>query len=108
MFREYARTTYDALTVDGAKQSTAIDASAARVVTYVVVASSASTPSGTDIQVQGSLDNSNWFDLGSSDTVSGNGVFSVSIVDAAYKFYRLSYTHSSGSYVATTSVIAKG
>lgn len=107
-FQRLIETTYDAQTVDSNEQSAVIDAPSAWTVAYVTVASSASSPVGTAIQIQGSIDNANWVNLGSAVNVTGNGVFGVSIADAGYRYYRLSYTRSSGSYVATTSVLAKG
>jgi hypothetical protein len=99
-----------ALTVNAALQTTAVKAPEATYVAFQVVASASSSPVGTAIQVQGSIDGTNFANLGSAVNVTGNGAFMVAISgsDCAYKHYRLSYTRSSGSYVATTSVLFKG
>ena len=107
MKRRLVETTYAALTIDGAKQTTAIDAIEAETICYQVVASSASSPVGTTIQIQGSLDGTNWTALGSAVTVSGNGTFASVETTCAYRYYRLAYARASGSYSATTKLLVK-
>lgn len=100
--------TYDPLTVNAALNTESLDSVQADTITYQVVASAASAPTGTAIQIQGSLNSVDWLNLGTSTSVTGNGVFFSSISGLAFRYYRLSYTRSSGSYVATTSVLLKG
>lgn len=100
--------TYDALTIDSAKTSASQDAGEASHIAYSVVASSASSPTGTAIQLQGSLDDTNFFDIGSAVNVTADGAYSVASSALAYRYYRLSYSRSSGSYIATTSILLKG
>ncbi len=102
--------TYSAVTIDSAKQTASINCSHAEHVAYVVVATSSSSPVGTTLQIQGSLDDVNFVNLNGTVSVTGNGAFTITLTPAntSYKFYRLSYARSSGSYIATTSVLAKG
>jgi hypothetical protein len=101
-------TVYANVTVDGAKQTAAVECPEAETLCYQVLASAASSPSGTTIQIQGSLDGTNWTALGSAVSVTGNGVFASTETTCAYRYYRLAYARSSGSYVATTRILAKG
>jgi hypothetical protein len=102
--------TYEANTINTAKNTAAIYCPSAEHVSYVVVASSASSPVGTTLIIQGSNDGTNFTGLSTAVTVTGNGVFTanLSAASVAYLYYRLAYARSSGSYVATTSVCAKG
>lgn len=104
------QTTEAPLTIDSAKTSTAIYAPVASKIAYQVVASSASSPVGTTLIIQGSLDGTNFAALSTAVTVSGNGTFvaELSPQQCSYVYYRLAYARSSGSYVATTTVVAKG
>jgi hypothetical protein len=76
-----------------------------------VVASSASSPTGTTVKIQGSLDGTNWHDLSTNTadaitTVTGNGIFGVHLnqQQTVHRYYRLQYNRSSGSYIATTTL----
>lgn len=97
-----------ALTVDGAKTGAGVDCSLASSVLFVTVATSASSPVGTTLQLQGSRDNVNFENIGSATSVTGNGTFSVSIAVPLHVYYRVTYARSSGSYVANTYVVLKG
>lgn len=108
MLKRLIEKTYDALTVDEAAQTEAINVDKGHYLVYVVVVTDESSATGTTIQLQASLDGVNFVDHGSAVTVDGNGTFAVTKNNLPYKFYRLAYTHSSGSYVATTSVLVKG
>lgn len=103
-----AEETYGNLTIDSAKNTVSIDSAGGDTLTYMVVASAASSPTGTNIQIQGSLNNVDWSNIGSATSVTGNGTFFQSASALAFRYYRLSYTRSGGSYVATTSVLLKG
>ena len=98
------------VTVDSAKNTTGIYAPQATYVAYSVVASSASSPVGTTLIIQGSVDNTNWIALSTAVTVSGNGAFGafLSRDQCSFLYYRLAYARSSGSYVATTTAVLKG
>lgn len=102
--------TYDALTVNAALNTDATYAPNGEKVSYMVVASGASSPTGTTIAIQGSLDGTNFATLTSAISVTGNGTFLVenSAAHCSYIYYRLTYARSSGSYVATTTVCVKG
>ena len=100
-----------ALTIDSAKNGTAVEVNAKgapQTVAFVVTASAASSPTGTTIQLAASLDNTNWILLGSTVSVTGNGSFTVSDDRPKYKYYRIAYARSSGSYVANTQACVKG
>lgn len=98
------------VTVDSAKNSTGIYAPQATFVAYSVVASASSSPVGTTLIIQGSVDNTNWIALSTAVTVSGNGVFGAYLAPemCSFLYYRLAYARSSGSYVATTTAVLKG
>lgn len=97
-------------TVDGAKNSASYDVAGigGDSIAFVVTASSSSSPTGTTVQLQGSLDDTNWVNVGSAVSVTGDGSFSVSQDRPPYRYYRVALAHSSGSYVATTKVLVKG
>jgi len=97
-----------ALTVDGAKSGAWVDVSGCDSIAFVTVASASATPVGTTLQLQGSLDKTNVIAVGSTTSVTGNGAFAVGADRPLYKWYRVSYARSSGSYVANTYVLAKG
>jgi hypothetical protein len=101
---------YQDNTIDSAKQTAAVYAPLAEHIAYVVVASSASSPIGTTLQIQGSLDGENWVNLGNTVTVTGNGTFTISLsaANASYIWYRLYYARTGGSYVASTRLVTKG
>jgi hypothetical protein len=101
---------YANLTIDSAKQTAAVFSPKAEHIAYVVVASSASSPTGTTLQIQGSIDGDNWANLNSTVSVTGNGTFTINLsqANASYSYYRLSYARTGGSYVASTTVLAKG
>ena len=91
------------VTVDGAKSGTAVDVSPFGPLTLAVqlVLTSASTPSGITAILQGSLDGTNFFDVGSSINLTGNGVLKLTATSVEYKHYRVTYARSSGSIVST-------
>jgi hypothetical protein len=102
--------TLDALTIDSAKTTDTLECPQAATICFVTVASAASSPVGTTIQAQGSLDGTNFKALDSAVSVTGNGTFGVNLtgINAAFRYYRLAYAWTSGSYVATTSILFKG
>lgn len=99
-----------AVTVDSAKTGTAVYLPGASQIAFVVVASAASSPVGTTFIVHGSPDGTSYVPLTTAVTVTGDGNFSVEVPahQTVYVYYRLAYARTSGSYVATTTVIAKG
>lgn len=99
---------YANVTIDGAKTTETIDVAEGSSIAFVTTASSSSSPTGTSIQLQGSLDGTNFFAIGSAVDVTTDASYTVSATGLAYRYYRLSYAWSSGSYVATTSVLVKG
>ena len=102
---------YAPVTIDAAKTTESINCPEATTIAYSVVVSSASTPVGTTIQIQGSLNDVNFHALDTAVTISG-GTISATVhlsgTDCAFKYYRLSYGWTSGSYIATTHVLLKG
>lgn len=101
---------YDAVTIDSAKTTAAVYAPQAEHIAYIVVATSASSPVGTTLQVQGSLDGTTYANLNSTVSVTANGTYTINLsaANTSYIYYRLSYARSSGSYVATTTLVTKG
>lgn len=69
---------------------------------------SGSSPVGS-LQLQGSIDGTNYFDVGSSVAVSGNaGVKYLTDASAAYLYCRFKYTATSGSATMNAYAEAKG
>jgi hypothetical protein len=103
-------TQYAAETVNAEKFTDPIYAPNAEHVVYFTVASAASSPTGTTLQIQVSLSGSTWVDVGTATSVTGNGNFTVFLSQAqsSFMWYRLKYTRASGSYVATTQAVFKG
>jgi len=108
--KRLVNTTLAPLTIDAAKQSASFYCPMGQSAAVVVIASAASTPVGMTFQFQGSLDNINFVNLDSAVTVVANGVFAQALLPSScsYLFYRVSYLRSSGSYIATTSILIKG
>lgn len=101
---------YDNVTIDSAKATEAVYAPQAEHIAFVVTASSASSPVGTTIQIMGSIDGTNFAALNGTVNITGNGVFTINVsaANASYLYYKLAYARSSGSYVASTSILVKG
>jgi len=102
--------TQAALTIDAAKNSPAVYAPFAEKVAFAVVASAASSPVGTTVGIQGSIDGVNYATLTGLVTVTGNGTFFVELGErlCSYIWYRLVYARTSGSYVSTATALTKG
>lgn len=100
------------LTVDGAKTGAQFSLDGASSLAVVTTASAASTPTGTTIQLSVSADGTNWISLGTAVAVSANGSYAIASADCAtgcsYKFGRILYARSGGSYIANTRVLVKG
>lgn len=75
---------------------------------FVMTASAASSPNTATIQLFGSADQTNVFSVGSTVSVSGNGVFTVEKDRPAFRYYRIAYAIVSGSYTSTLRVMVKG
>lgn len=56
------------------------------------VSISNSSPDASSAQMQGSIDGSAWFDLGSPVSITANGVLSLVASPVYYRFYRVKYT----------------
>ena len=99
-----------AVTVDGAKSGTAVDVSPYGPLTLAVqlVLTSASTPGSITAILQGSLDGTNFFDVGSSINLTANGVVKLTATSVEYKHYRVTYARSSGSIVSTERFMVYG
>ncbi len=78
------------------------------IVGIQAVWSAGATPVGS-IQLQGSIDGTNFFNIGSSVAVSGNtGTAYVTDANAAYLYARLIYTRTSGTATLNAYSEAKG
>lgn len=91
-----------------AVKSPSIDVTGGDSLAFVMVATSASTPGTSSIQLEGSLDNTSFVTIGSAVTVSANGVFSLTLDRPPLRYYRIAYAIASGSYTSTLSVLVKG
>lgn len=98
------------LTINAAKAGTSLDVSGFGPLTIAVqlVLTSASSPSGITAILQGSLDGTNFFDVGSSITLSANGVQKLTATSVEYKYYRVNYARTSGSIVSTERFMVYG
>lgn len=101
---------YAAETIDTARFSVPIYCPDAQYLSYMVVASAQSSNTGTTITIQGSHDGVSFASLVTvvAVTVAGNYTVNLAALFPSYAFYRLAYARTSGSYVATTTVMAKG
>lgn len=63
--------------------------------------SAASTPNTASGQLQGSIDGSNFFNVGSPVTISTNGQLVLVDTAVAYAYYRVNYAIASGSFSVT-------
>ncbi len=75
---------------------------------FVCVASASSTPVGATLQLQGANDQAYPVSVGSTVAVSGDGNFAVEKDRPVYKWYRIKYAISTGSYTSTLEVLGKG
>lgn len=100
--------TYEAEEIDAPTASEWLDATGCDSVCYVMTATDADTPGTASIQLQGSLDKSSAVNVGSSVSVAADGVFTASVVDPVFKYYRISYAIASGSFTSTLKALFKG
>lgn len=105
-----AEKTYDAVSITAPTTSEWVDVGAlgGDSISYVMVASSASTPNTASITLQGSNDRTNAVTVGSAVNVTTNGVLSLEKDRPTFRYYRVSYAIASGSYTSTLSVLVKG
>ena len=98
------------VTVDDAKSGSVVDVSKFGPLTLAVqlVLTSASTPVGITATLQGSLDNVNFFDVGSSINLTADGTLKLTATSVEYIYYRVNYAHSSGSIVSTERFMVYG
>ena len=100
----------ESTSITGARNSASVDVAGVGgdSVAFVVVASAASTPGSATITLQGSLDDTNFVAISSAVSVTGNGTFSVAADRPLYRYYRVAYAITSGSYTSTLKVLVKG
>jgi hypothetical protein len=108
MRKRLIETQIESAVVNAARNSTATDIGAGETVAFVCTASASSSPVGTTITLQGSLDNTNFVNIGSAVSVTGDGSFAVSEANPCYRYYRVAYARSSGSYTSTLRILVKG
>lgn len=77
-------------------------------VAFVMTASAASSPNTANITLEGSIDGTNAFSVGSAVNVTANGSYAVGSDQPIYKLYRVSYAIASGSYTSTLKCLVKG
>ena len=99
-----------AVTVDGAKSGTAVDVGGLGPLTVAVqlVLSAATTPGSITAILQGSLDGTNYFDVGSSINLTADGVLKLTATSVEYKLYRVTYARASGSIISTETFMVYG
>jgi hypothetical protein len=94
--------------VTGAFNTSAVDASGLSLITAQYIWSSGSSPSGS-VNIEGSLDGTNWSALGTSVTVTGtSGVGLVAVASKAVKYARVAYSHISGTHTAKVIIFGNG
>lgn len=78
--------------------------------TSVAVQVSVSAESSADYtgQLQGSLDGTNFFNVGSSQTIDANGEFGFSDTSVAWAYYRVLFTRTGGSFTAAIRTFVYG
>ena len=67
-----------------------------------------SSPVGTAIQLQGSLDGVNYFNVGSSQAVSIVAEYCLVDTAPAYAFYRLQYARTTGTFTVSARFFVYG
>lgn len=99
-----------AVTVDAAKSGVAVNVSALGPLTVAVqlVLTAAASPGSITAILQGSLDGTNFFDVGSSVSLAANGVLKLTATTVEYKHYRVNYARASGSIVSTETMMVYG
>lgn len=110
MILQLVQTIVESKSITAPVKSPAIDVGSAGgdSIAFVMVASAASTPGTATIQLEASLDGANYVTVGSTVSVSANGVYSLEKDRPAFKWYRVAYAIASGSYTSTLSVLVKG
>ncbi len=100
-----------AITADAAtKAGTSLKVSNLGPLTIAVqisITSFSAAVSGT-VQLQGSLDGTNFFNVGSSVSVAANGELAVTDTAPAYIYYRILAARASGSFVGTPRFVVYG
>lgn len=96
------------VTVNAAKNSDVLDVSRCTLLSFQLVASSASSPTGISATLQRSNDGTNWVADGAATNITGNGVLAIDKVDPTFKFYRLAFAWTSGSIVVAIRALGKG
>ena len=102
--------TYDDVDLDSDPVSTEwidIGGEGCDTVAYQVVISNSSTPDGS-IQLEGSLDKTTVIPVGDALDVTQDGVLEAAQDRPLLRWYRLTYSVDSGSFTASTKVLAKG
>lgn len=97
--------TYDALVITEDTSSEIVDIAGAYSLAYVVDSGADSPFSSHTLQLEGSLDQETWIDIGSATNVSAAGVNVITSTSIVYRYYRLTYGISSGSASVTTSIL---
>jgi hypothetical protein len=108
MFSRLVEQTVESLSITEARNSPVVDVQSAESIVYVMVSTSASSPNTASIQLQGSLDQTSWVNVGSAVNVTTNAVHSVSEDRPKFRYYRVAYAIASGSYTSTLKCLAKG
>jgi len=107
MVRRIQEQTFPIVLVDQEQFSPSLDLAQARSIAYGLVVSNFNTAVGAQVQIEESLDLSNWAIVGSPVAITANGFYTLSVQDPKLRHYRVRYTIVSGSFNAVTTVLAK-
>ncbi len=89
------------IAVSATASSTGVNVSGAGPSTVAIQLSvSAQSSANFTAQLQGSLDGTNYFVIGSSQTITANGEFVFLDIAPAYKYYGIKFVRTAGSFTA--------
>lgn len=101
--RELRIETFTQLTSAGSTTGYAVDNNIYHTMQYKI----ASINTNVIVKLQGSLDNTNWFDLTSETTQTSNGTYKLTY-EGAIKYIRFTFVSETGGTAATIDVIYFG
>jgi hypothetical protein len=97
------------LTIDATEQSTGVDVSKYGPTSVAIqISVSAQSSANFTAQLAGSLDGTNYFVLGSTQNITANGEIAFSDTAPAWRFYRINFVRTGGSFTAAIRTFVYG
>lgn len=100
----------ESVTVSAARFSPVVDVGGigGDSIGFIMALSSPSSPVGTSIQLQGSIDGTTYVAVGSTVPVAAAGTYTVGTDRPLFRYYRVAYALTTGSYNAVLMCLVKG